>query len=62
MSIAALFRIPTDLPLSAATLEFAQKFLALLPLLLVPSIVENVRYLVRRKRKGSRLRVRLFSV
>jgi anti-sigma factor RsiW len=61
-SITALFRIPADLPLSAATLEFVQKFLALLPLLFVPSIVENVRFLIRRKKKSAPLRPRLFLV
>jgi len=61
-AISKLFRIPSDLPLSGSAREFLGKFLAFLPLLLVPSIVENIRFLVRRKGKRPTLGPRLFSI
>ena len=61
-SINAFFRIPADFLVSESARELIGKIVVLLPLLLIPSILENVRFLLRRKHKNPPPRVRLFSI
>ncbi len=61
-SITSFFRLPAELPVSETALELIGKIVAFLPLLLVPSILENARYLFRRKHKNPPNRLRLFSI
>ncbi|MBN1940201.1 MAG: hypothetical protein JW843_11495 [Candidatus Aminicenantes bacterium] len=61
-SIALFFRTPANLPLSESARELLGKILVLLPLLFVPSIVENIRFLVRRKHRNPPTHLRLFSI
>jgi|GEM_PF-2546633 len=61
-SITSFFRLPADPPISDAARDLIGKVVAFLPLLLVPSILENLRFLFRRKHKNPPPRVRLFSI
>jgi len=61
-SIAEFFKTPSEPALSESAREILGKILAFLPLVLVPSIIENIRFLVRRRHKRPTIHLRLFSI